>query len=929
MRYYLILILLGFWSPYIFAQSLPFDSSVRKGKLDNGLSYLLQEAGEPSDKLELRLVVKSGSINEAEDQKGVAHFVEHMAFNGTRHFRQNELIRYIESTGARFGADLNAYTSFEETVYQLQARTDLQGQVDTAMQILADWAQGISFDSIELEKERGVVIAEWRSRQGPEERLSRQVLPFMYSDSRFPYRLPIGDPTLLDTIAVARIKDYYQNWYKPSIMGVVIVGDYPLDSMQLLVEQYFSGLPKEEDAIEVPAYAVPLPEGSSAAIFTDEEAFTTNFRMLYRAEKVALRNTSDYRRQLCINLFNRMLNERLYIHSQQNQVPFTFAYAGFGDDLANISQYQYSITAEPAQLRSSLTLLMQFTKNAMQFGFLQEELQRQKDDLIKAAETQVKEAANLPASRLASQLTAHFLRETPVLSPQQTLDLYRTLLAEISTEDIQQLAAPWLGAGNVKIVLTAPSKLAPLLPDSLTLLQWQQMYDTLQPVAYTEPGQITGLLQESIPEGKIISEKNYEESGHLEWVLGNGITVLLKNTDFKNDEILVTAFSPGGSSLYPDSLYQLASNAAALVQMSGFEGIDAVTRDKFLRGKKAEVSPYIGELFEGFNGYASPDDLELLLQMVYLYFTRPGKDAQALESMKSRQKRILKNILDNPYYYFADVMRRLKYQDHPRRQALLRESDVDQWTADGSWQIFRERFADAGDFTFIFVGNIDTTRAKTLIPRYLGSLPAQNKKENWLDIGADLAEGPMDSVMVRGTAPRARVDLTWHGDYAYFNNKDRYSFYTLMSYLNTRLRENLREDLGAVYGVNLNNALFALPKEGYRITLTFDCSPERVEELIAAVKQEIALIESGQIHEQTLNNVFETQRQERKEGLEKNEYWLQQLNLRAQYQLPMRGFKLEDLENNIQQLSLEDLSRTATTCFDTPNTFRFILLPTP
>lgn len=929
MRSSLVLLLWGCWLSLLFSQDLPFDPAVRTGRLDNGLRYFLQYAKEPADKIELRLAVKTGSLNEADDQKGVAHVVEHMAFNGTRQFQQNQLIRYIESTGARFGADLNAYTGFEETVYQLQARTDIAPQLDTAMQILVDWATGIVFDPIELEKERGVVIAEWRSRQRPEERLNRQVFPFLYAGSPFPDRLPIGDPALLDTVSVARIRDYYQSWYQADAMGVVISGDLSLDSMETLVRRYFSQIPASKTDVSTVTYQVPLPIETTAAIFTDEEAITTQLKVLYRSPKQPLRTLADYRRQLMVNLFNRMLNERLYAFSQQNQVPFTFAYAGFGDDLANISQYQYSITADPAQLRDGLTLLMQFTNNALVFGFLPEELQRQKEDLLQAAGELLKESDKLPSARLAAQLTAHFLKGSPVLSPEQTLTLYENLLADISPEDIRVLAGEWLGSTNIKMVITAPTKAASLLPDSSNLVQWLAIYDTLTPVPYEESGQIQTLLDTTLPEGNIIEEQYHPETEHISWELQNGVTVLLKPTNFKNDEILVSAFSPGGTSLYPDSLFQLASNAANFVQMSGFDGIDAVARDKYLRGKKAELSPYISELFEGFGGYASPDDFEILLQLTYLYFTRPGKDATALASMKARQKTILKNMLDNPYYYFADVMRRLKYQDHPRRQALLRESDVDQWTAEGSWQIFRDRFADASDFTFLFVGNIDTAQARILLPRYLGNLPGSGRQENWLDVRADLAEGKIDSTIVRGTAPRARVDLTWHGDFPYGDGKERYRFYTLVAYLNTRLRENLREDLGAVYGINLNSALFALPKEAYRVTLSFDCSPDRVEELVAAVTREIDQLQAGMADLQILNNIFEMQRQERKEGLEKNEFWLQQISLRYQYGLQLEGFKPESLENNIRELTIEDLSRTARFIFSTPNQHRFILLPEP
>lgn len=910
-----------------YSQSIPFHPHVRKGRLDNGITYFLQSNKEPREKLELRLAIKAGSLQESDDQKGVAHFVEHMAFNGTSNFRQNELIHYIESTGARFGADLNAYTGFEETVYQLQTRTDKIEFVDTAMQILLDWAQNISFDSLETEKERGVVISEWRTRQKPEERLNKQVFPFLYKGSLYPERLPIGDPALLDTIPLERVRDYYDKWYKPENIGVILTGDLPLDTMEMLVQKYFSGLSQSSLPDTARNTTIPLYSGTDAGIFTDPEAFTTTLEVLFRQSKLTLNNLEDYKHTLIVNLFNRMLNERLYEFTQRNQVPFAFAWSGFGNDLANIAQYQYSVTTEPEKLRDALTLIMRFTKSALTFGFLPEELERQKADLLKSAEIMQREEENLSSARLASQLTSHFLQNNPVWSPTQVKGVYEKLLPEITLDNITETALQWLTVPDKKIILKGPEKLSNVFPAPEELISWLAIYDTLQVEPHTESSPNQVLFDEDLPKAEIIG-RNYEpETDHFFWKLTNGVKVLIKPTDFKNDEILLTAFSPGGSSIYPDSLYQQANNAAGFVQMSGFEHLDAVALNKMLKGRNVRLGPYISELFEGFSGYCSPEELETLLQMVYLYFTAPGKDEQALQSMKSRQISVLKNVFDNPYYYYADIVRKLKYRNHPRRKAILSPEDINSWTADDCWQVFKDRFADASDFTFVLVGNLDTTISEDLITRYLGNLPSRGRLESWQNPNAPLAEGVIDSTIIRGSAPKARIDLTWHGKFDYADAQERYNFYTVGAYLNTVLRESLREELGGVYGINLNTILLPLPDSIYRITLTFECEPARLEELENAARMAINQLVEGRVNPITLQNVFENQRQERKEGLEKNAFWLQQLSLRHQYGLPLEGISKKDLEKKIENLTPEALSKSAAKYFQTNNRFRINLLP--
>ncbi|MBK7873364.1 MAG: insulinase family protein [Saprospiraceae bacterium] len=425
---------------------------------------------------------------------------------------------------------------------------------------------------------------------------------------------------------------------------------------------------------------------------------------------------------------------------------------------------------------------------------------------------------------------------------------------------------------------------------------------------------------------EIAEQTEYQELGVTELKLANGVKVVLKPTDFKNDEISLNAFSPGGHSLYEDKDYMNATNAAQIVDFSGIGKLDAVALQKKLTGKKLSISPYIGELEEGFSGYASPEDFETLLQLIYLYFTEPRRDSVVMQSLITRQRSVYQNMMQNPYYYFNEERSKIKYNGHPRR-LMTKAEDLDNITLDGTYRIFRERFADASDFTFVLVGNLDIEKIKPLLTKYLGNLPSIQRKESWRDINAGLAPGRIDTTIVRGQAPKAIVELTWHGDFDFNNRNARYHFSSMLELLRIKLRESLREEQGGVYGVRVSGAPSKIPKEDYFITISFQCEPEQTDSLIQAAYAEIQKVQSDGAAEKDLQKIGETQKQSRLKSLKENGFWSGQIALRYQYGLPLDGILYEEYEPLVNQLNSEAIKNAANRYFEETNFMKIVLLP--
>ncbi len=906
---------------------IPQNPAVRSGQLDNGLTYLLIRNDRPDDRAELRLAVRAGSLQEDPDQLGIAHFVEHMAFNGSEHFKKNELIEYLESVGTRFGPDLNAYTSFGETVYILQARTDSLALLERGLLILEDWAGGVSFEPEEIDKERGVVVSEWRTRLSPDQRLQQQYFPILYQNSRFAERLPIGEPEVIQNANYSTVRRYYEDWYRPDLMAVVAVGDFDLDWMEKEVRQRFSSLIAPPNPRERKSYTVPGHPGTRFAIFSDKEAAFTRANIYFKHPEQPLETLADYRLYLARSLYNRMLNARLFeLQQRMADPPFTFAYSGYGGDVGDRDVYTVSTFTAQGKVTEGLEAVLTETYRAFQHGFTPSELERAKSQMLSAAESAARELDKQESGRLAGGLVAHYLDEAPMPDPRQRFELYQALLPTIALDDIDPLPAQWLTEDNRTVVVTGPDKEDVPLPSREELLALLRAVEEAELEPYVDKVSQAPLLSADLSPVPVVDRTEIEDLGVTEVRLANGLRVVLKPTDFKNDEIRMSAFSPGGHSLYPDPLYESASTAAALVNLGGIGSFDLPALEKKLAGRQVSVGPYISELYEGLSGNSSVDDVETLLQLTYLYFTQPRKDSIALESFLNRQRSIVENMFANPYYYYAAIRSQIQYGDHPRRQMTTMD-DLEKISLEDAFMVYKDRFADASDFTFVFVGSFSVDAILPLLQTYLGNLPVIEREESWRDVGAYLTGGVVDTMLVRGQAPKAIVDLLFHGPFDYAERQNRYNFYSMIDLMRIKLREAMREDQGGVYGVRLSGTASQNPRPMYRISLSFNSDPSEVDTLVQVALDVIARIKAEGPEEADLQKVKETQRQNRIEGLKENGFWLGQLTARYREGLSLDGIKLGTYEQYIDGLSAQAVQEAARKYFNLDQYMKLVLMP--
>ncbi len=903
---------------------LPIHPDVKIGQLDNGLTYYIQTNRKPEQRVELRLGIKAGSLQEQDHQRGLAHFVEHMAFNGTTHFEKNELIDYLESTGMQFGPDLNAYTSFEETVYMLQARTDSAKFLDKALLILEDWAAGLSFEPEEVEKERGVVISEWRSRLSPGQRLRQKYLPVIYKNSRYAQRLPIGDPEIIEHAPLEAITSFYEDWYRPELMALVIVGDIEAEQIEKEIIKRFGSLknppaPKEKASYDIPAHQEPR-----FAILSDKEVPFTEIELIIKHERQPIETIDHLKAYIEQNLYNRMLNSRMQEIQRLPDPPFTFAYSGYGRDLGPLDAYRISAFVREGGALEGLGAVLKATRRAQLHGFNQSELERQKAEMLSQLEQSFNEKDKISSAVWASRNLNHFMNGGPLFSPEQNLRIHQEILPAITLEDINQLPGQWLKDDNRVFVVTGPEKENAPLPkeeDLLSLLDsiWQLDLSPFQDTVIEAP--LIDTVLRAVP---VVEENQVPALGITKWTLENGVQVVLKPTAFQNDEILMTAYSPGGHSIYPDSMFRSADVAAFLVSQSGVGPFGYLEQEKVLAGKRVRVSPYISEWYEGISGSSEVAELETMLQLTYLYFTAPKKNEQLFESYIKRQESIVQNMYNNPYYHFADLKNRLKYGDHPRKQTINMD-EVHKIELDESFHIYTDRFADASDFTFVFVGNFTPETIQPLVSTYLGNLPVLERAEDWKNTHSGLQKGLIDTVVYKGMAEKSLVEIIYHGDLG--KEDSRFAFSALSTIFRDRLRETLREEKGGVYTVNVRPAAPRVPDSTFRITLSFNCAPGAVYELIDLIEQEAFRLKTEKITEEELTTIEEKFRQSRILSLKENQFWLSQLVARYKYELPLENILLEQLDELLEGITPESIQQAAQTYLSKENYIELILFP--
>jgi zinc protease len=905
--------------------ALPIDPKVKVGTLPNGIRYYIRQNKKPEKRAELRLVVNAGSVLENDNQLGLAHFIEHMAFNGTTHFKKNDLVKYLQSIGVRFGADLNASTDFDETVYILPIPTDTARIVEQAFTILEDWAHGQLLDSSEVTNERGVVREEWRLGKGAGDRMLHQWLPIALRGSKYAERLPIGNEQSIMTATPARLRSFYNSWYRPDLEAVIAVGDFDPAAIEAQIKKHFSGLKMPANPPKRVAPIIPPNKEPLIAVASDKEATGSDVELMFKLPAEKTKTVGDYRRDLMERLYMSMLNQRLEEISQKPDAPFLGAGASKGSFIGRTTEaFTLGANVKDGGIDRGLEALLDEAKRVDQFGFLQSELDRAKQNLLRGYERAYAERDKTQSASFVQEYVGNYLNGEPIPGIEYEYKLTQQLVPEIRLADLNKMASNWITDDNRVIIAQSPQKDGVKIPTAAELLAVFDQAAKTPVTAYTESLSGAALMDAVPTSGKIVGEKLIPAIGTTEWTLSNGIRVYVKPTDFKDDEIVFNASSPGGTSLAPDSNFMSAAFASQVVGLSGIGKFSAIDLGKKLAGKAVRVNAAVGETSEGLGGQASPKDLETLFQLIYLDFTAPRLDTSAYQAFKNQAAPYLANRGVDPDEVFSDTVQ-VTMAQHNVRARPLTAATFAEINPETALEFYRNRFADASDFVFAFVGNIDTTAMKPLVEKYLASLPTLNRKESFRDNGVRPPTGVVERVVRKGVEPKANTLIEFTGACQY-TPETRFAIRAMMEVVQIRLDETLREQLGGAYSPSSSGACGRTPRQEYSINIQFNSAPDNVEKLTKSV---FAIIDSLKTSGPKASDVAKVKEQlirQREVEVKQNGYWAANLVGRDQAGEDVSGL-LAAYDKMVSGLTAAQIQDAVKKYFNTENYARFVLLP--
>ena len=859
-------------TPPDLAAALTLDPAVRAGTLPNGLRYFVRKNARPAKRAELRLAINAGSILENDDQRGLAHFVEHMAFNGTRRFPKAAIVNYLERIGMRFGADVNASTSFDETIYTLTVPTDTARFVATGLDILEDWAHGITFDATELKKERGVVVEEWRSGRDAGTRISNRQFPVMLNKSKYAERLPIGTKENLEGFADSLAINFYRDWYRPDLMSVIAVGDFDPAEMVRLIEERFSRIPAVTNARPRADALVPDHAETLVSIESDKEYPSKDVTLLWLKPIALVRTVRDMRRDLVYHFHDGMINLRFTEITQRPDAPFAYAGGGRGEFVRTKSAYQLAAGVKENGFASAAEALLTEVERARRFGFTPGELDRARVNYLRSLEQAFTERDKMESSGFADAYVNMALTGEPVVGIVREVALGRALAPTITLDEINTVARATLSDSNRVIMVAAPELpdvQLPLAPDLLAIFAKARATTV---AAYVDSTNDEPLVATPPKAGRITAERTLPETGILEWTLSNGARMLVKQTNFKADEVLFAGQSPGGSSLVSDRDDLDASFGAYAVSDGGLGNFTPTALRKKLTGKRASVTNSISTWGEHVGGSASRKDLETMFQLTWLNFTQPRVDSASYKAWVNVVRSVQANNDNDPQSVFGDTITMTLTQYHPR-QRLFRAQSLDSVDVNHALALYKQRFAGADDFTFFLVGSFSLDSARLFTKRYIASLPAAGKHEKARDLNVRMPSGVVEKTVRKGVEPKASNQFVFHGTCTY-SYQNRVVMNALRDLLDIRLREVLREDKGGTYGVSVGASCSHIPYDRYRLSVSWGSAPERRDELIAAMWSVIDSVKAGVISDSNLVKIRERAVRGHETALKENGAWL-------------------------------------------------------
>jgi zinc protease len=855
---------------------IPFDTAVTTGTLPNGLTYYIRKNGRPEQRVFMQLAVKAGSIDEENDQQGLAHFLEHMAFNGTRHFKAGELIATLESTGARLGPHVNAYTSFDETVYQFELPSNRQGVVEKGLQALADFGGGMLLTPAEIDKERGVVIEEWRGGLGAGSRLRDQQIPVLYYQSKYAERLPIGKPEILKSFTPERLKAFYTKWYRPDRMAVVVVGDLDPPKMETMIRTEFGSITKPATAAPERSYPVPLPSEVLYKVATDPEATQSSVSIVQKRPRQPQDRVGDYRRSLVNQLAFQMVNDRFDELSRKPDAPFLSAGSSGSGLTPTVETVSLGAGVQDGKIEAGLSAIAIEAKRVREHGFGAAELDRAKKWTLAAYDREYTERDKTESGRYVQEYVNHFLEGEP--SPGITYEhqLAHAAVPAITLEDVNAAAKSLFSFQSRVILAVSPQKANLVVPTDAQLKSTLTATDTVAVTAWTDTAMGTTLM-EHVPEpAAVASRREIPELGVTVVKFGNGVEAWFKPTDFKNDQVLFSLATLGGTSLADQDKYPEAQLATSLVGLSGVGGHGAVELQKLLAGKIAGASPFLTLSTQGISGSSTPANLETGLQLLNLNFTAPGDDTDAFGLIKRQLEAAYANRGNNPNALFGEKVAAVNTMNHYTSRPLTLER-IAKLDRSAMSSFYRARFANAADFTFFMVGAFKLDEALPLAARYVGSLPSTNTASSkFKDVGITFPSSTEKALVEKGREPKGTTLMSFSADPPLEENEQG-RVEAATEVLEIALRDILREELGETYSVSVGLSQRLPQTTGGSIGISFGSAPENVDRMVDRVLQEVRLLQDQGPSEDLTNRAKETARRTYETSIKQNNFWLGRL----------------------------------------------------
>ena len=906
---------------------VPLDPLVRTGKLANGLTYYVRHNAEPKERASFYIIQNVGAILENDDQNGLAHFLEHMAFNGTKNFPGRKgIVKTLEKHGIEFGRNINAYTTQEETVYNISdVPTTNLSLLDTCLLVLHDWSHYLELAGEEIDSERPVISEEWRTRRDPRFRMNAVIMPVLLNEAKFAYRDVIGDLDLINNFKHQTLRDFYHKWYRPDLQAIAVVGDFDVNEMEQKVIALFSAIPTPKNPAPREVYALEPHDDIFFVPATDKELTQSSVSVYikYPATPRAEKNHQYLRNDLVKSFYNSMLSQRIRELLQKENPPFINGSSGFGGLIRGYEVYAISTTAKPNEEALALEAIYRENERVKRYGFTESELERIKTATLVSLESQYKQKDKIKSDAHVRSMQSHFLEGEPMPDFDYSYQFMKAMIPTVTVEEVSNLAKKHLQHSNMVIIVQGPTEGVRHITkeEALAVLDKVEK-STIEP--YQDQVTEAALISEELTGSTIVSTKKMAQFDAEEWKLANGAKVIFRKADYEKDHVSLSSYSPGGTSLYDVDKLASAQMVSQFIDGYGLGEFDAVTLGKLLTGKQAGTKVEISGLSEGISGASTPNDFETLMQLVYLRFEKPRFDKTVHESIMQRNYAAIASQMNNPGKIMQDSVNRIMSNYHPRT-LLFGKEFLDNINIAQIEDIYRDRIKDISDFTFFIVGNIDAETVKPLVEKYIGSITAYNRKENWIDRKVRGPEGKTEKVIpLQLETPKTTVITAFSKEMKY-NAASNVYINILKGILDLRYIENIREKEGGTYGVSVGASVSRLPYSSYGVNMSFDCDPDKAEKLKSLIYVELDdLMKSGPTAEE-MEKVTASMLKNWEQSKPHNQYWASVIS--TYYHTGINLNDEKNYENIIKAATPKTIQKFAKKVFSKANVVDIMFIP--